>query len=434
MKVENIGRKNFNLEYLLCTLFIFMTMFFPDSFRIFRLGIFILWAGVSFCVSKGRSEGKGIYVLAIFLVCNLVFLVNGIVLEAPGALRSMTVDFLWPILFFIIAQSLKKQEKIRHIIRVMLFSEFAVCVFDLLYITFQLIGFTDISVMNYLIKVLDCHFGYYGSFMQYTTTHMVTHIFMLPFGVALLITGKCKEVVSNKFLICEIILMFLCAIASSRVALQLSMLFAVLVSVFFLFVIVKRKIGLTPKKVMAVTVVGLLGVIAIVFVMKFASVDLSGTIEYIIYKIQSSQDAANADNGVRYVQKKALLEGWMRKPLIGYGTGSYTEKCIRDEVMKWAYEYTYYAMLFQKGLLGVVAYFGFVGWIITMLFKAIRAKIFSLELTFPFIFGMIGVLIANHADPYLPKFGCMWMIFIPFAIANAASIKKKVGERNKNVK
>lgn len=423
-----IKKKRDRIEDVSSELFMFLTMFFPTSFPFFRLVIFLIWASLIYCRKKGNLKGKGTSIVLTLLFLNLIFLANGILGNAPGAIRSMTVDFIWPILFLIIAQGIKEEKNIRHIIKTMLISELLVCLFDILYLITQFIGITNIPIMDSLTEVLDCHFGNYGSFIKYTTTHMITHIFMLPFCIALLITAKYKTIISKKLLILDIVLIIVCAIASSRVAFQVSAILAVLIGVISFYFILGKKVRYTPKKLLSIFAGLLLILFAVIIVVKYTSIDLKGTLEYIKYKFETSKDREHAMNGVRAIQKEALLEGWLKRPIFGHGTGSYTAKCIRDEVQVWAYEYSYYAMLFQKGIVGTLAFFGLIGWIITKLFWAIRTKIYSIEFVFPFIVGLISVVIANYADPYLAKFGCMWMIYIPFAIANAASGKISGGK------
>jgi hypothetical protein len=192
-------------------------------------------------------------------------------------------------------------------------------------------------------------------------------------------------------------------------------------------IVIKKRIKLTARKLIMFLLAVIIFFIGIIAFLKITKLDLGSSIGYIKYKFESSNDPTHVDNGVRAIQKSALLDGWKELPILGHGTGSFTEKCIRDASQVWAYEYTYYAMLFQRGIVGVFAFFAFMAWILQKLNKAIRTKVLAVEMTMPFIFGLVGILIANYADPYLLKLGCMWMIYFPFAIACYAN--REYGKR-----
>ena len=130
--------------------------------------------------------------------------------------------------------------------------------------------------------------------------------------------------------------------------------------------------------------------------------------------------STSASENVRLLQFNALMNGWLSAPIFGHGTGSYTPEVVREVAdQPWAYELTYCALLFQKGLVGFVVFFGMIVWIIHKIWLKIKRGIYSENVALPFVNGFICFLVANAADPYLAKFGYMWVLFIPFAMASS---------------
>lgn len=395
------------------TIFTFLTLFFPDSYRVVRLILLLL---LTFAVMAEKPKillGKGAYYILALITANVVFMLWGLANDAPGALRSQTVDLLWPILFYFVTQGIDREDKFLHLEKVMLYSYFFVCLFDVLYIAASLTG-VSIPFFSVLTEALDCHFGNYGNFMQYTTSHMCTHIFMVPFVVSLL---RSKDIVIGRgFLYGLVGMALVCVLVSGRVALILT---SIVCSLLGMYLMQEGKERLNLKNILQFTAVLTVLLLGIAFASNYLGLEVSAIIDYIVEKFAGSQDATNTVNGVRAVQKEALLHGWVDSPLIGHGTGSYTPLCIRDPEQLWAYEYTYYALLFQKGLAGFLVTLSLYGWILITLLKKKRQGRLRASITIPFFIGFAAILIANHADPYLAKLGCMWMIFYPFAIANA---------------
>lgn len=397
-------------------LFLFYSMFFPTAYAFIRLAFFLVVILIILIENGFSLSGKGIFWVSVLLLSNLISFAIGVMNKTPGAFRSMTVDFVWPVLFLLFSQFIKNEEEIKKVIKYMILICFIVLLFDIIYLVLSFLG-KSLGPLGFLVSVLECSFGNYGQFFQYTTTHMCTLIFMLPFLIALFFDENSEGIISRKLLVTELAMGAFCLIISGRVAFVLTTAFSFLLLFFLRKYCSEKKQRREFKSKIFLT--GAFGLIAFLIVSNlFLKVDWSGIAQYIIHKFTSSQLETHITNGVRKVQSKALIEGWLESMLFGHGTGSYTKTIIRMESMPWAYEYTYLAMLYQKGLVGTVIYFGFIGIVLARMIISVKNSIYSSTLVIPFILGLVAILIATAADPYLTTFGCMWMLYIPFAIAN----------------
>lgn len=402
------------IKDVIANICLFLTVFMPDSIRVVRVACFLLWMLIS--LKRIRASNNDYLVLAVLLLANSISLVNGVLSGAPGAVRSMTVEFVWPLMFFVIFKSYSGYYEFIRIIKTLFYSYVCVVLFDIGYIVLAFLGIN--MSFSHLGKLLGCNINISGGWIQYTTTHMVSHFFMFPFCLMLLLVMN-NEFVKKKTLLFILAIAFLCIMASGRVALQGVAIISIILSIF-LNACYKGKLHITGKKILITLVIIAVAVLGAELVIKYSGIDISKIIDYAVYKFNSSKDASDVINGVRKLQADALIEGWTERPMIGHGTGSYTSKCIRDDVMVWAYEYTYHAMIFQRGLLGTMVWFGMVAYILLSILRGVKYKKIPKEIGLPFFIGLVSILIANYADPYLNKFGCMWMLYIPFSLASYA--------------
>ena len=243
-------------------------------------------------------------------------------------------------------------------------------------------------------------FGKYGFFIQFSTTHMVTHIFMIPFTLSYIDFVKKKL----RYLLLVFMQFFLVCISGRAVLILIS--FA-----FFGFALLKFLKGKSSFFIKLLKIFLVIGIVS-GFVYLATKEVAHGIIEYVSNKIvNSSSDTGHVDS-TRYYQQKYLLEGWQNHIFFGNGTGSYDPRVIRDTEHPWFYELAYHAFLFQKGLF----------WLITFVIQLIYIFLGLKQLSKDnpeskcFVYGLFAILIANSVDPYLNKFGCLWMLYLPFVL------------------
>jgi len=132
-------------------------------------------------------------------------------------------------------------------------------------------------------------------------------------------------------------------------------------------------------------------------------------------------DDSPADRSQQYI---ALVRGWAEYPLIGAGLGASAHGSIRSEIMPWAYELYYLALLFQTGLLGFLAYTAGIVWIYSSGIGIIKRGGVDSQLLIPILVGTSGLLIANGTNPYLARFDGIWVIFLPLAFINYSLLSR----------
>lgn len=382
-------------------LFCFLTMFVPDSYQIVRLGLLFILLSLTFfdrTSFKLRFDIFGFFLLLGILAYNMFCCVLGATRNAPGAYRVLTAEVFWPLFFSFIGIKVANKFSITQICKILIRIEIFLVLWDLWYCfgELKLIPFPSV------FKAVDLSymFGKFGFFIQFSTTHMVTHIFMIPFTMA-----YCSYLKKKVFCILFILMQLFLVSISGRAAL-------ILISFAFLGVLLIRLLGAKSSFFVKIfKALFILGIISSLVYLSFTDV-ASGIIQYVSNKIvNSSSDTGHIDS-TRYYQKKYLLDGWQNHIFFGNGSGSYDPRVVRDSEHPWFYELSYHAFLYQKGLF----------WLFSFLLQLLYIFLGLLHLRKenPFynclIYGLVAILIANSVDPYLNKFGCLWMLYLPFVI------------------
>jgi hypothetical protein len=136
---------------------------------------------------------------------------------------------------------------------------------------------------------------------------------------------------------------------------------------------------------------------------------------------------------VRVAEAKALIDGWLKSPLVGNGFGAILPNYSRDPARPWNFELQYHVILFQTGLTGVSL--GIVALLAALrqlraTARAVPAYSATLVVTTT---GAVSLLLANSVDPYLQAPGHMWAIYLPLAVANSVLIAHMKSTHDKAV-
>ena len=421
---ENVKRKT-DIVDVFAKLFLFFCIFLPVTYSFIRLCLLLLFFVFSLFISiksEMRFNISGFIILFFSLLYNVLSTVNGVINNTPGATRCLTVDFFWPIMLSFSLSIWVERNDLTKIIRFLMICSSFTIMWDLWY-CFSKIGL--IPFPHSLLSInLEYSFNHEGILFQYITNHMVSYMFITPVTFALLLCGNSDKYIGKIFMKFLFVMELLLLYFSGRVAFVLSSFFAILITIILKRICSKNlfihmtKSGM-KRGVILLIVFPLLLLFGAHISKKVFGHGIEGIQSYVTWKLSGTikGDTNSQETNLRYVQSKYLLEGWRESPLIGHGTGSYTTKIIRSSEQPWAYESAYVAMLFQKGVLGLILYFSPCIWIIFTLCKKVRRKEYSIQEAVPICVGLICMLMVNSVDPYLNTMGSQWMIYLPYSFA-----------------
>ncbi len=406
-----------HLYLVLLSLYMFFTMAVPYSLNLIRMMLLVMVTAVSLYGCRFRIHGEGLKVMAVFLAYNGFSFLYGILRSPKGAVVEFRAEILWPVFFLAAMQLLADEKRLLNLIRVMVWIEFAISVFDFLAVA---CSYMHVSVPFFTefisLPFLQVEPGVPDVYFWFRFWHMSTHIFMIPFTIALFIMGGYDRIIKKPLMFLLLFMQGVNVFTSQRSALMAVFILAVPVSLAAGWYLAGKNRERT-QIILKFFFVMFLGIILIAAFNRFLPFDFWDIIrDRIIDKIFRGKDIIAGD--IRQRMHRALLRGWMGSPLTGWGMGTYTEEVQRDAVNKWFYESYYHAMLFKKGLAGVILYAVFHGWIFWKLFCMMKRNKASAVLLIPVVTGLFCMLAASSEDRYLQTLGNMWTVFIPFAIAN----------------
>ena len=120
-------------------------------------------------------------------------------------------------------------------------------------------------------------------------------------------------------------------------------------------------------------------------------------------------------NSIRAKQNSALIKKWKQKAWFGFGYGSYTEECIRNEQYPYMYETTLLALMMKLGIVGALV------WVVFIVSAVVSSAGFFWKRNRSDLFWWLGLAIsyglAVQTNPFLFTFtGFSILLYLMLAI------------------
>jgi len=393
---------------------------------VFILILFCLFFSlINILITGNLNLHKEIILWLFFLISiGSFFTTYGIFRNNIGALSNGKVYILYPLIYCIILSRFNSLKLIKLLHKILLISDFIIC--------FYIISF----ILNY-IKILPDKFfinlnlgqsiGIYKYYMEFNLYSLSSLIFLIPYNFALLIQDK-NEIIGIKKIIIYVLFTFsvsLSFLSGRRILIFLIFITPILLVIFFNYFPTEEK-NILLSKLKKIVIYFLLVVFFALFLLIIFNFNIKIFIENLFNAFNPKKDiSAN----LRYTQFYALINDWLKRPILGYGFGATLKYLVRSETMPWAFELTYISLLHQTGIVGLILYLISIGWIYyraIIIFKS--NSIYSYHLL-PILVGTTSFLIANSTNPYLAKFSYLWVIFLPIILINLSLLEEK-NERN----
>lgn len=118
-------------------------------------------------------------------------------------------------------------------------------------------------------------------------------------------------------------------------------------------------------------------------------------------------------------QYRYLIESWKINPILGSGTGA--NAGISRSQIPGMYELSYFAMLFNRGIVGFVVFFLQILFINYFGIRLLMKKSIYEYYIIATLIAFNLFLVANATNPYLYSFDHLWIMFFPIILFNIAS-------------
>ncbi|MDM0103695.1 O-antigen ligase family protein [Variovorax sp. J22R24] len=370
-----------------------------------------LLSAVHLLVSRGATIRSDIGIFWIgYPILGLAWSLYGVASGNPGAVPVLSVMFVYPLLFPVLAFCYEKDNE-HSLYGVLKFSAWILVLLNLMYIVSSsfLDGGGIAPVMQEVFgdnAVVDDAEEYF----KFTLPNVSSLLFLIPFFFAATAFGYSRVTLCNAALV---FLLFAVGVLSGRRALLMSVVLGPLLAYFLTYGSRRIHVGLVNFARLRLII---LTVAPLVFIWLFYSDRAGFYVEQLFSVFDFSENASNVE---RRLQFEALWGGLKDSPFFGLGAGA-AASYSRSIDQPWAYELSYMAFAFQYGLIGFSLYASGLCFIVLGLRRFV---IYSGRNDFSFcvLSGLISFLIANATNPYLGKFDFMWVIFIPLALVGCRS-------------
>lgn len=357
---------------------------------------------------------------------SFLFVLEGYFRGTPGASQVALVYVLWPLAYMIWIAGLTQERVLSGIDRVAVVSTLFIGAYGCLYLLTELKIIPEIGIVSALSfdwdsQAFNSEEGF--TWMQFAGLNSLP--FLLPYVMSRLAlsTPNSRRGWRGALLWAATIVGIVIAVAASRRALLL------LVGLTPAFILFFRSFQPEAEKKVnrrALISISLLfcGGIVLAFIALGAvyRVELSSFWDRFISGFDLSALSSDESGGgaVRREQLMALVRGWSEHPLLGAGHGATAVAygSIRSDTMPWAYELSYLALLYQIGMVGVLAYAAGVVWIFRRGIGLIREGGKTGRMMIHMLVGLSGALLCHATNPYMDRWDSMWMIFLPLAVIN----------------
>lgn len=361
--------------------------------------------------------------IILYAFSNLLFIFYGVAVGNPGAIKVATVDVVYPILYLILGQVFPTKDNLHGFIKVIFWFTFVIAIYDILFLFANALGLSAL-IDNVFLKIdAGMRAGMAGGIVNYSSYHTEIYVFNLPFLMAL--TYKIDQYIedgdvpSKAIYYVGLIVMSMVSLLSSSRALVVCIVFAF---IFIRILAILHK-HLTSHGIILGLIILSIVIIGIALNSQKLSPFFSELIRSIIQGFSNKNVSFGSSEYLRSTQKSVLLSGWLNNPIVGAGAGACANDIIRNPDQPWSYEMTYYALLFQKGIIGFCIFGIIVIYTLLSLWKLRK----HFWITFPTFVGYLCFLAGNAINPYMQKFSFIWIFFFPMMIVDC--IKKNEYEK-----
>ena len=342
----------------------------------------------------------------IFIVTNSFFLLHGTYDKSDVFLQLAPVYILWPIIYTLIISICSRGQTTGGITNFFVLSALVIS-FYAIYIVLNFKGLMPNSILLSLKlnQVINSDQGY----IEFFIPNITSLFFLIPYVISIIIYYKQIDINIKKIYLWSVAISSIVAcVLIGRRALTFIALLAPIMSL-----LVGRYVSIAPKNKLRRLLITFMMFMAMIGIYTYFAKDTS--LDLRMFEFNTKQFFNSGME--REVQLFALIDGWKESPFIGAGYGINAEGSIRSDIPG-AYELSYFAMLFQTGVIGMLIYFSLLVWIFKTLIKIIKVNKDSRGLIVPVLIGLSGILIANATNSYIFSFDGLWVLFYPLALIN----------------
>lgn len=390
----------------------FLAQFVPTAYveiKAVLLGVGLLSVFIAMIRGRLLLQRWQVLGMSILVMCALLYSVYGLLRGNPGAIRVLSVWFMWPMVYLAFSVLLFQPNSFYWLCNIFVTALVMVVLYSFLYL-----GNAAGVVPEYLYFELDQGqiVGFYEGFIEYNLYSISSLIFLLPFYIHYLLERyKQTSRIFLRSLVLVVAAVVLAILTGRRAMLMVLLLLPLIIAFSNRFLENKQqlKVGFSVYLALIILLTG------VAFLIIAFGLQYDAVVEMFVDGFDFSSGSSSASE--RTVQFHALIDGWLNSSIL-FGTGNGAAAAIsRSDEFPWAYELTYVYLLFSTGLVGILVYFGWYGYGLMRLRGALRKRPDLIVYAAPMLTASVAFCIAAASNPYFGKFDYLWIVLLPFLIS-----------------
>jgi hypothetical protein len=395
-----------SLRHLSAVLFLCSIMSFPRSFLIAKLlclGFFVL----VHLIDHQRNQYFRVHTRVLVFYCcvaigGLTWSLLGLADagEPQGVYDSLRLYVGWSAAYLLIVTLLRNGNGLRDLHSAIVLSGLLIAVINLfgLFDQYLELGLLSEGVRDELRLAIGFHEGY----IQITSHNIGSLLFITPYLIAVQFcrnTAGTNGWLTKFSLVACIVLSAL----SGRRALWLCIALTPLI-IGLIAVLSSGLSGVKPaaRKLISAMACGFVAALVVIGANN-AQLGESGVVV-----LDRLSEAFSAEDE-RTIQSRYLVSAFADQPMFGSGFGAYAGYLRNDEA-PWLYELTYFQLLFNCGLVGLLFWSALAGTYFFLAARVIRGSMDRSGQPLCLIVGVCGILLGAYSNPYLASFD--YLIFV----------------------
>lgn len=332
--------------------------------------------------------------------------------DMSGIIANLRLYGLWSIAYLLIVTLMRNYDEMGTIHDAIVWAGIVICVMTI-------VGLADVYfqwgiVGEAMRKELGLYVGFGDGYIRIHSNAIASLFFVAPYLIATRLRLGPPQTRSRIAMLSLLLCVIVVAISGRR-ALWLSVACTPVIVVGLASVTGTRQqltragSALLFAYIVAVPVLG----VAVAASIKSSQ---GGVIEYF-------QSAFSAEDE-RTIQKSYLIDAFEEKPLLGAGFGA-KAGYSRSEELPWLYELSYYQLLFNVGIVGVLCMLGGLICYTLMAMDVIRR--FSVDSPIPFgiVIGFYSLLIGAYSNPYFQYFDSLIFVALLVYVSTVSATAKR---------
>lgn len=380
----------------------------PRSYVMLKLGLLAIYmAAQARLVWLRKRLTLPPRILAFYCTVGVAGVLWGLIgVVNRGALAGIQDNFrlwcIWSFAFVMLFSLLRNQPSLRRVHQSVVLSGILIA---LLNFAGLLDSYVGTEMFGYETrKELDMWIGFHDGYIQ-ITSHNIGSLFFITAYLAAFHMRRDTQMLVTGWSRISLGLTLVIALLSGRRALWLCLLLIPFLLLGTAWITRSaQRLHQGPRRLM-------IGLVVAIFVLVPMAVVASRSFDNA--SLTHLMAAFSAEDE-RSIQMGYLIDGFLAHPVMGSGFGGILPY-LRSYESPWLYELTYFQMLYNFGLVGMI---GFLVVLITYLrfaLRTIRKDPINSAIPFSILVGLLSFLVGVHSNPYLGSFDFLVILgFLPY--------------------